>query len=232
MEKDRPTVTIRQGKIIGIETKAGAFPRILEEFLGVPYALSTGGDRRFKPPVPVPASENEVKVEFDAGNWGARCPAGMDDGTLSEDCLNLNIFRPKLRNGNEKLPVLVYVHGGSFNFGAGNARQIDNLVAWSEKPMIGVSINYRVGAFGFLNSGLMAKEGLLNVGLKDQELALKWVRENIEAFGGDPGDVTIMGASAGAHSVCLLSLLSKGLLKVLAWGHVLLNLLGTVFPHV
>ena len=71
--------------------------------------------------------------------------------------------------------------------------------------MIGVSFNYRVGAFGFLPSKLMAKEGLLNVGLKDQELLLKWVKDNIAAFGGDPDDVTIMGSSAGAHSVCIIS---------------------------
>lgn len=206
MKNDRPTVAIRQGRIIGIEVKVqtDASPAvILEEFLGVPYALSTAGEKRFSPPVPLPPSEEKV---FDAGSWGPRCPSGENDGTSSEDCLNLNIFRPKLQGGeHEKLPVLVYVHGGSFNFGSGNARQIDNLVAWSEKPMIGISFNYRVGAFGFLNSRFMASEGLLNVGLKDQELALRWVKENIEAFGGDSGAVTIMGSSAGAHSVCMLS---------------------------
>jgi acetylcholinesterase len=203
-DNSRPAVTIRQGKIVGIEAEAshGAFPQILEEFLGVPYALSTGGERRFRPPVPVPASEKE----FDAGRWGAPCPAGPDDGSQSEDCLKLNVFRPKARDESEKLPVLVYVHGGAFNFGAGNARQISSLVAWSTKPMIGISFNYRVGPFGFLPSKLMGKEGLLNVGLKDQELLLKWVKENIAAFGGDPDDVTIMGSSAGAHSVYILSL--------------------------
>ncbi|TVY17872.1 Carboxylesterase 4A [Lachnellula arida] len=201
MKNDRPTVAVHQGRIIGIEAKVqtdASLGVILEEFLGVPYALSTAGERRFSPPVPLPASEEKV---FDAGSWGPRCPSGEDDGTASEDCLNLNIFRPKLQGEHEKLPVLVYVHGGCFNFGSGDARQIDNLVAWSEKPMIGISFNYRVGAFGFLNSRFMASEGLLNVGLKDQELALRWVKENIEAFGGDSGDVTIMGSSAGAHSV-------------------------------
>ncbi|TVY42194.1 Carboxylesterase [Lachnellula subtilissima] len=201
MKNNRPRVVVRQGTVIGIEVKVqtdASLNVILEEFLGVPFALSTTGKRRFSPPVPLPASEEK---EFDAGSWGPRCPSGEDDGTSSEDCLNLNIFRPKLRDEHKKLPVLVYVHGGSFNFGSGNARQIDDLVAWSEKPMIGISFNYRVGAFGFLNSRFMASEGLLNVGLKDQEFALRWVKENIEAFGGDSGDVTFMGSSAGAHSV-------------------------------
>jgi carboxylesterase type B len=200
MENSRPSVTLRQGKIIGFEAAADEeHPQILEEFLGVPYALSTDRQRRFKPPVPVTAS----KDDFDAGKYGARCPAGGNDGTpQGEDCLNLNIFRPKARNEMEKLPVLVYVHGGAFNFGAGNARQISSLVAWSENPMIGISFNYRVGAFGFLSSKLAANEGSLNAGLKDQQLLFKWVQENIAAFGGDPDDVTVMGASAGAHSVC------------------------------
>jgi hypothetical protein len=74
-------------------------------------------------------------------------------------------------------------------------------VAWSPEPLIGVSFNYRLGALGFLPSKLTAKEGSLNLGLKDQSLLLEWVQENISAFGGDPDDVTVMGCSAGAHSV-------------------------------
>jgi len=204
--RSRPIVTLRQGRIIGFEADADdEHPQVLEEFLGVPYALSTDGQRRFSPPVTVTAS----KDDFDARRYGARCPAGGNDGTpQGEDCLNLNIFRPKIRDEEGKLPVLVYVHGGAFNFGSGNARQISSLVAWSENPMIGISFNYRVGAFGFLSSKLAAKEGCLNAGLKDQELLFQWVQENIAAFGGDAGDVTIMGASAGAHSVWSSSLQS------------------------
>ncbi|TVY82248.1 Carboxylesterase 4A [Lachnellula suecica] len=200
MKKNRPSVTLRQGTVLGLEEDSshGAFPQVLEEFLGIPYALSTERQRRFKPPVPVTSSKDEI----DAGSFGARCPSGPGDAIIqSEDCLNLNIFRPKIRDENEKLPVLVYVHGGSFNFGSGSSRAISSLVAWSESPMIGISFNYRVGAFGFLPSKLAAKEGLLNLGLKDQELLLKWVQDNIAAFGGDPDNVTIMGLSAGAHSV-------------------------------
>jgi acetylcholinesterase len=173
----RPVVKIRQGKIIGGELNAANYPQ-----------------------VPVNAS----RKEFDAGKYGSRCPAGLYDSTpIGEDCLNLNIYRPKDRDPDKLLPVLVYFHGGAFNFGAGQNRAIDHMVAWSAEPMLGLSFNYRVGAFGFLPSRLTARERLLNVGLKDQRCLLEWVQENVAAFGGDPDNVTIMGSSAGAHSVCL-----------------------------
>lgn len=76
-----------------------------------------------------------------------------------------------------------------------------SMVAWSEEPFVAVSFGYRLGAFGFLPSSLTNKEGLLNLGLRDQILLFQWVQENIEAFGGDPGNVTLFGLSAGAHSV-------------------------------
>ncbi|CAG8953801.1 hypothetical protein HYFRA_00006693 [Hymenoscyphus fraxineus] len=196
----RPQVVLRQGKIIGskLVESHGGLSHTLDQFLGIPYALSTDGERRFKPAVPVPESE----LEFDASKYGQRCPAGEKDSTpMGEDCLNLNLFRPATRPKDGKLPVLVYIHGGSFNFGAGNARQISSMVAWSTRPMIGISFNYRLGALGFLSSKVAAAEGVLNLGLKDQDLLLRWVRENVHAFGGDEGDVTIMGSSAGAHSV-------------------------------
>jgi carboxylesterase type B len=175
-------------------------------FLGIPYGLSTAGERRFRPPVGVNAS-TEI---FDASKYGDRCPAGpsRDGFPQSEDCLNLNIYRPKARDESKKLPVLVHVHGGAFNTGFGSNRQISNLVAWSAEPFIGISFNYRIGALGFLPSRLTAEEGLLNLGLKDQALLFEWVQENIAAFGGNPDDVTLMGVSAGAHSVCFSSFLS------------------------
>jgi acetylcholinesterase len=198
----RPRVSTRQGTIIGIEVERG-YPQPLEQFLGIPYALSTDGERRFSPPVPV-----SLVKEFDASKYGQRCPSGPRDSTpQGEDCLNLNIFRPKNRDADKKLPVLVYLHGGAFNFGAGNTRQIPDLVAWAAEPMIGISFNYRVGAFGFLPSKFMEEQGLLNVGLKDQALLFQWVQDNIAAFGGDPDNVTIMGSSAGAHSVLPLTTL-------------------------
>lgn len=197
----RPKVKLRQGTYVGFDE--GTFPQVLEKFLGIPYAQSTAGERRFRPPLPVNAS----KGTFEAKEYGNRCPAGNPDGTpMSEDCLNLNVYRPKKRPKEKKLPVLVHIYGGAFNFGAGHSRQISNMVAWSSEPFIGLSFNYRVGALGFLPSSLTAEGGLLNAGLKDQALLLEWVQENIAEFGGDPDDVTLMGSSAGAHSVCSLSL--------------------------
>jgi carboxylesterase type B len=105
--------------------------------------------------------------------------------------------------------VLIYIHGGSFNFGFAKERAIPSLVAWSTEPLIGVSFNYRLGSLGFLPSRVTAKEGLLNLGLRDQSLLLEWVQGNISAFGGNPDDVTVMGFSAGAHSVSTRGHLSR-----------------------
>lgn len=180
---------------MGSEVKEN-FPQVLEQFLGIPYGQSTAGERRFRAPLRV----NPSTETFDSKDYGNRCPAGPPD-MASEDCLNLNIWKPKRRTEGKKLPVLVHIYGGSFNFGWDRTRQVSNMVAWSTEPFIGISFNYRVGALGFLPSNLTAKEGLLNAGLKDQALLLEWVQENIAEFGGDPNDVTLMGSSAGAHSV-------------------------------
>lgn len=118
-----------------------------------------------------------------------------------EDCLTLNIFRWRGSFSNAKLPVLVYIHGGAFNRGFAAMHDTASMLSWSEEPFLAVSFNYRIGALGFLNSGLTEKEGLLNLGLRDQTLLLEWVQENIEQFGGDPNHVTIAGLSAGAHSI-------------------------------
>lgn len=123
----------------------------------------------------------------------------------SEDCLTANVFRPKGATGvNSKLPVGVYIHGGAFNRGTSKMHDSASMVAWSDEPFIIVSFNYRIGALGFLNSALTARDGLLNLGLKDQILLLEWVQENIREFGGDPDNVTIFGLSAGAHSVSVV----------------------------
>ena len=196
--RPRLKVTLRQGAFVGTEDKESV-PQVLEQFLGIPYGQSTAGERRFREPLPV----NPSTQTFDAKEYGYRCPAGPPDGA-SEDCLNLNIYRPTKRPSGKKLPVLVHIYGGSFNFGWDRTRQVSNMVAWSTEPFIGISFNYRVGALGFLPSNLTAKEGLLNAGLKDQALLLEWVQENIAEFGGDPADVTLMGSSAGAHSVCYI----------------------------
>jgi len=195
----RPSVTLRQGSYIGrIYNRQ---PRSIEEFRGIPYGLSTAREGRFSPPLPVLQS----KEYFDASNFGWRCPAGNQDAPgnheQDEDCLNLNIMRPEQRPLNKKLPVLIHFYGGSFNFGSSTSRNIGGLIGYSTEAFIAVTFNYRIGALGFLPSSLTEKAGLLNVGLKDQVLLLKWVRDNIAEFGGDPNDVTVMGVSAGAHGV-------------------------------
>ena len=132
--------------------------------------------------------------------------------TYSEDCLFLNIFAPEQTN--EKLPVLVYIHGGGFTGGCGHEKHFDGPV-WPSKGVIGVTLNYRLGPLGFAVLPELKEEAgrTGNYGLFDQLTAIHWVKHNIESFGGDPDNITIMGQSAGAMSVqqhCL-SPLSKGL---------------------
>ena len=135
-----------------------------------------------------------------------------EEYTYSEDCLFLNVFAPRKCEG--KLPVIIYIHGGSFTGGCGHEKHFDEPV-WASKGVIGVTINYRLGPLGFaVLPELKAEAGCTgNYGLYDQLTAIKWVRRNIEAFGGDSNNITIMGQSAGAMSVqahCL-SPMSKGL---------------------
>ena len=132
--------------------------------------------------------------------------------TYSEDCLFLNIFTPKEKG--ERLPVIIYIHGGSFTGGCGHEKHFDTPL-WPTRGVIGVTINYRLGPLGFaVLPELKAEAGKTgNYGLYDQLTAINWVRHNIAAFGGDPDNITIMGQSAGAMSVqqhCL-SPLSRGL---------------------
>ena len=134
--------------------------------------------------------------------------------TYSEDCLFLNVFTPDTAKEGDKLPVLIYIHGGGFNGGCGHEKHFDEPV-WPAKGVIGVTLNYRLGPLGFaVLPELKAEAGKTgNYGLHDQHTAIQWVKDNIASFGGDPDNMTIMGQSAGAMSVqqhCL-SPKSKGL---------------------
>jgi len=124
----------------------------------------------------------------------------------SEDCLFLNIFTPDTAKAGDKLPVLIYIHGGGFTGGCGHEKHFDGPV-WTKKGMIAVTLNYRLGPLGFVClPQLKAEAGYTgNYGLFDQLTAIKWVRDNISAFGGDPENMAIMGQSAGAASVQVLS---------------------------
>ncbi|MBQ4578769.1 MAG: carboxylesterase family protein [Clostridia bacterium] len=134
--------------------------------------------------------------------------------TYSEDCLFLNIWTPDTAKAGDRLPVLVYIHGGSFTGGCGHEKHFDGPV-WPTRGVIAVTLNYRLGPLGFLCLPELREEAGCtgNYGLYDQLTALQWLRDNIAAFGGDPGNVTIMGQSAGAMSVQqhALSPLSDGL---------------------
>ena len=136
--------------------------------------------------------------------------------TYSEDCLFLNVFTPDDAREGDKLPVLVYIHGGGFTGGCGHEKHFDGPV-WCTKGVIGVTLNYRLGPLGFACLPELKQEAGVtgNYGLYDQLTAIRWVKDNIAAFGGDPENITIMGQSAGAMSVqqhCL-SPLSEGLFQ-------------------
>lgn len=204
MEPSRPSVVLLQGTVVGIDLQ-GSLPQTLEAFLGVPYALPPVGDLRFRPAVKVPPSSTAV---IDASKFGPTAPgkALLSTGSKleqSEDCLTANVFRQKARRDEKKLPVAIYIHGGAFNRGSASMHETASMVSWSEAPFVAVSFGYRLGALGFLPSTVTKKEGLLNLGLRDQILLFEWVQENIEQFGGDPNNVTLFGLSAGAHSVRL-----------------------------
>ena len=134
--------------------------------------------------------------------------------TYSEDCLFLNIFTPEGVKEGDKLPVLVYIHGGGFTGGCGHEKHFDEPV-WPSRNVIGVTINYRLGPMGFVCLPQLAEEAghTGNYGLYDQMTAIQWVKSNIAAFGGDSENITIMGQSAGAASVQMLcqSTLTDGL---------------------
>lgn len=196
-----PKVYLDQGIYTGGSHKVG--PQFIDYF-HLPYAQTTAGENRFRAPKKLP-TDNEM--QHDATQWREKCWGGngrVADEVNGDDCLNVNIWRPsgiKLQEGQTKVPVAIFFHGGSFNFGSGSERDMQNFVAWAVEPMIGITVNYRMGAMGFLSGNFTAEEAELNVGLKDMRRALDWIQENIHDFGGDPEQVTIWGVSAGAHAV-------------------------------
>jgi para-nitrobenzyl esterase len=185
----------------------------LAVFLGIPYAAAPVGKLRWKPPAEV----NKWNDTLRATQYGPSCPQPSDDKeNFSEDCLYLNVFTTvkNLKGSLPKKPVMVWIHGGGF--GSGSARGYDGrkLVL---KNVVVVTINYRIGPFGFLDHPVLESASphgsAGNYGLLDQIAALQWVKRNITAFGGDTSNVTIWGESAGAFSVgaLLASPLAKGL---------------------
>ena len=210
---------------LAVKTKTGIFVGYKDKkaiaFFGIPYAKPPVGERRWKAPEPL-AESNEV---FEAKYFGASAIQVDHEGSIlkhhrqSEDCLTLNIAISKNNNAKKK-PVFVLFHHGDFSFG-GSA---DPLM-YSEKftradlEFVGVSFNYRLGIFGFIDfSEIPGGENYpdaLNLGLLDQIVALQWIKENISAFGGDPENITVIGFESGATSISLLAACerAKGLFK-------------------
>jgi para-nitrobenzyl esterase len=201
--RDAPVVDAPAGRV------RGATSGDADVFRGIPYAQPPVGDLRWRPPAQLPRWD-DVR---EATTFGPACvqPPSPEHSiyystyaSMSEDCLVLNIWAP--RNAH-KAPVLVWIHGGSLLGGAGSEAMYDG-TQFAARGVIVVSINYRLGALGWLAHPALSAESRDNVsgnyGLLDQIAALRWVHRNIEAFGGDAGNVTIAGQSAGALSVVFL----------------------------
>lgn len=199
---DSPTATTENG------TYTGLYQPTYDEdlFLGIPFAAPPVGDLRFRQPQPYNESWTDSR---DAIAYYPECVGYGGDQIgyeVSEDCLALNIVRPAGTAADAKLPVGVWIHGGGYVMGGATDRRynlsfiVQNSVEIG-KPIIAVSIPYRLSAWGFLDSTEVRAEGVTNIGMHDQRQALYWIQENIAAFGGDPGQVTIWGESAGAGSV-------------------------------
>lgn len=200
-----PEIAIPAGALRGSERDG------VRVFKGIPYALPPVGQMRWKPPVAAPTWTG-VR---DATRFGAPCmqppsrPGSIyseDYAGMSEDCLSLNVWAPAGMPAKPR-PVFVWIHGGSLTTGAGSLPLYDG-VKLAKRDMVVVTINYRLGVFGYLaHPGLSAESPDKvsgNYGLLDQIAALEWVKRNIAAFGGDPDNVTIAGESAGALSVMYL----------------------------
>lgn len=190
--KPSAVIKVKSGQLRGYQSGEVAV------YQGIPYAAPPVGDLRWRAPKAA-ASWSGVR---DASKPGAACFA-------AEDCLYLNVHKPVDAKPGAKLPVMVWIHGGSFTGGAGTNGFGANHdgAEFAKKGVITVTINYRLGRAGWFTHPALVKEGPSgNYGLMDQIAALKWVRDNISAFGGNPGNVTIFGESAGGISVHYLML--------------------------
>ncbi|KAH9889210.1 alpha/beta-hydrolase [Xylariomycetidae sp. FL2044] len=205
-------------------TVVGSIVDSVEYFRGIPYAKPPTGSSRLRPP-----QRLEPFDTLDATGLGPACPQflastypdllveaiadpfvstaiflGSALGNETEDCLAVSVMRPQGTSPHDQLPVVFWIHGGGFDIGSAQPYNASVLIPYAveqDKPFILVGVNYRLGGFGFLGGGELLADGSTNLGLLDQRMALEWVADNIAAFGGDPGAVTIMGESAGSFSV-------------------------------
>jgi para-nitrobenzyl esterase len=213
---DSLTVKTEQGKAQGKTINDGK----VKAFLGLPYAAPPVGDLRWKAPEPAA----KWKGERDATKFAAHCAQNhvfddmvFQDAGPSEDCLFLNVYAPSDSTDKSKLPVMFWIHGGGYS-GGGSDEPRHNGDFLPLKGVVLVTINYRLGVFGFLATSDLAKEAngtAGNYGLLDMVAGLEWTKKNIKKFGGDPDNVTIFGESAGSFAVSTLmaSPLAKGLFQ-------------------
>lgn len=212
-----PTVNLEYAQVVGSSLLG------IDSFKGIPYAQPPVGPLRLKPPQPITSNLGTVMAtgvpracpQFLTSTNSSELPVDvltevMDTGyfqTFSdagEDCLTVNVQRPSTATANSSLPVVYWMFGGAFEFGSTQTYDASELISNSVsqgKPIIYVSVNYRVGGFGFLAGKEILQDGSANIGNLDQRLGLQWVADNIAQFGGDPSKVTIWGESAGSISV-------------------------------
>ncbi|WP_081949562.1 carboxylesterase/lipase family protein [Paenibacillus durus] len=196
----QPEAATMYGKVRGIQDHG------INIWRGIPFAAPPTGELRFRAPQP-PASWNGVRDAFAFGpvchqppdRKGTRFPGGTP--VYDEDCLYLNVWAPA---GAESLPVMVWIHGGTFLTGAGSQPLFDGAALALSGNVVVVSVNYRLGPFGFLHLAPLGDDYSSNVGLLDQIAALEWTRGNIAGFGGDPQRITVFGESAGSMSIAAL----------------------------
>lgn len=198
------------GLIEGIKSSSSK-GNIFYSFLGVPYAEPPTGQFRFKEPQRKRPWNNNV---FQATRDGKVCPQPLiafNESDMSEDCLFINIHTRNIKESSHLVPVLFYIHGGGYFFGAGHSVSVAGPGYLMNHNVVLVSINYRLGPLGFASTGNKLASG--NFAFKDMALALNWVQENIKSFGGDPKSVTLFGHSAGGMSIShlLVSPMASGL---------------------
>ena len=211
------------GPICGV-SEATSTGKQANAFLGIPFAESTAGEKRWTPPV---AKQPWTKT-FDAVRYGPVCPQFVnqppdDDGGAqkaqdnppqSEDCLSVNVWTPADMKSGARLPVMVFIYGGAFSAGYSSDLLYDGAYLAANKDVILVSFNYRLGVLGFLATDELSG----NYGFMDQQMALSWVQKHIRSFGGDPAKVTLFGESAGAMSVGLHLFSAPGSAKLFRAG--------------
>jgi para-nitrobenzyl esterase len=204
-----PTVQTSVGVIQGLERSytshvvdGESLTYSVYEYRGIPYAQALSQNDRWGLAKPSTTLGPEI---FKAYEFAAACPQqarfDLTEASFNEDCLTLNITTPIRSTSSGKLPVVIWMPGGGFVGGSSNLYRLDKLA--HEGQIIVVSINYRVGALGFMPHPSITEGWNGNLGLEDQRLAMQWIKDHIESFGGDPTKITLAGESAGAASTCL-----------------------------